>query len=361
MCSSCFEEYEDTHDDSDDSHSHFVYNYSYKPHPHFYPCESPTLLYFGVELETDGYDSCGLSCAAEDLAALSDGGHLFYLKEDSSLHRGMEIVTHPATLEYHRKIFPWNTIQEIVYTNGGRSHDTTTCGLHFHFNASYLTKEVDTNQWYRQVRKLMALFQRNYVFLYKFSRRSSTSYTEALPLFKPSDSLERVKDYKRGRHSRSHIVNICPRHSVEIRLFRGTLRHETMIAAMELVDYMVRFAKRSSWATINNTSWEDLVSKMKAGNYEYLPSYLAQMPESANKGDGVPSSAPLPTELVDEAPPPKPARKKKATEEGESLFFDGGIGYADFAPSSFTSSSDTFSPSATWARIRDEEIRRTER
>lgn len=336
LCGGCYEECEEESEDS--TRSSFVHAYGYKPSPCFYPSVNPAFLYFGVELETDGYNKEGLDLATQDLYALSTGDSLFYLKYDSSLHSGVEIVTHPATLEYHRKTFPWDAIQEVVRTNGGKSHDVPTCGLHIHFNASYLAKRADSDPWYRQVRKLMALFQRNYVPLYEFSRRGNNDYTEPLPLFKPNQSLDGVKDFKRGRRGRSYIINIEPRNSVEVRLFRGTLRHETMIAAIELTDFMVRFAKRSSWATINGTSWEDLVGKMKAGNYEYLPTYLARMPESTRKGDSDSSSAPLHTEPIDEAPLAPAEAKEEAEELSLSdMLIDPVFSSRDFMPSAWGS------------------------
>jgi len=106
-----------------------IHEYGYKPTPIFY---GDSNRYFGVELEIDGAGKD--DDYAEELLDIANGSdeHI-YIKTDGSLEDGMEIVTHPMSLEYH-KDFCWNEIMKKAVYFGYRSHQTSTCGLHVHVN-----------------------------------------------------------------------------------------------------------------------------------------------------------------------------------------------------------------------------------
>ena len=105
-----------------------IHSYDYKPLPIFYGVGP---RYFGVELEIDGageYDS-----NADKILAI---GNLdeprVYCKHDGSLDDGFEIVSHPATVEYHLTQLPWKAVMAEAVSLGYRSHQACTCGLHIH-------------------------------------------------------------------------------------------------------------------------------------------------------------------------------------------------------------------------------------
>lgn len=72
---------------------------------------APVPFFMGVELEIDKGDNVR-ECASA-LKTLSEREDYFYLKSDGSLDNGIEIVTHPCSLEYHENSFPW---KEVVKT-----------------------------------------------------------------------------------------------------------------------------------------------------------------------------------------------------------------------------------------------------
>ena len=67
-----------------------------------------------------------------------DHDHI-YIKHDGSLDDGMEIVTHPMTLECHCNEMPWQTVMQEAISMGYLSHQCGTCGLHVHVNRSSLS------------------------------------------------------------------------------------------------------------------------------------------------------------------------------------------------------------------------------
>lgn len=50
-----------------------------------------------------------------------------YIKHDGSLNDGMEIVTHPMTLDYHLNEMPWREVMSKAISFGYISHKTRTC------------------------------------------------------------------------------------------------------------------------------------------------------------------------------------------------------------------------------------------
>lgn len=113
-----------------------LHEYDYKPEPIFHGCGP----YYGMEIETDNYNSMSKQDACNELLAASNNQRSFYLKADGSLERGVEIVTHPRGAD------SWVGFQEnledvtrIVQSNGGKSFNTSTCGIHIHRGVRDLT------------------------------------------------------------------------------------------------------------------------------------------------------------------------------------------------------------------------------
>lgn len=80
-----------------------IHTYKYKPAPIFYG-DRPR--YFGVELEIDGAGKNTDNADKILTLANKDSEHI-YIKTDNSLEDGMEIVSHPMTLDYHKQ-FQWD-------------------------------------------------------------------------------------------------------------------------------------------------------------------------------------------------------------------------------------------------------------
>ena len=80
-----------------------IHCYSYKPVPIFHG-DAP--MYMGVELEVDdgGKDPAK---AKKILSIFNQTGEFGYIKSDGSLDDGLELVTHPCTLEAHMREVPW--------------------------------------------------------------------------------------------------------------------------------------------------------------------------------------------------------------------------------------------------------------
>lgn len=83
--------------------SRIIHEYSYRPAPNFYG-NGPR--FFGVELEIDEggeYESK----AKKLLNVANRDTENIYIKHDGSLDEGLELVTHPMSLEYQLTKMPW--------------------------------------------------------------------------------------------------------------------------------------------------------------------------------------------------------------------------------------------------------------
>ena len=103
---------------------------------------------------------------------VNDDEHI-YIKYDGSLDDGFEIVSHPATLNYHLNDFPWEDILHYAVQMGYRSHQTSTCGLHIHVNRLSLG-ETHADQE-EAISRILYLVEAYWNELLKFSRRTESA------------------------------------------------------------------------------------------------------------------------------------------------------------------------------------------
>ena len=113
-CASCWDE-----------HSEVIHEYSYTPDLVFH---GKGLRHFGVELEID--DGGTVNSNAQKLLDIANANaENLYIKTDGSLDEGLELVTHPMTLEYHLNEMPWAEVlrkaQSMGYQPCGRNLRTS--------------------------------------------------------------------------------------------------------------------------------------------------------------------------------------------------------------------------------------------
>lgn len=254
-----------------DNYRNCILPYSTKPCPTFF---GEGAGYYGVELEIDnGEDK---QDAARDIQAA--GGDHIYIKEDGSLsYEGMEIVTHPATIDYHVKHFPWAEICEAASSYGYKSHDTDTCGLHIHASRS-LFGDTQIEQDLT-IAKIMLLFDRWYdTKIVRFARRKLSAMRRWAD--KPNadirpedDDGTAISKSKKDANNRYRAINLCNCRTVEFRIFRGTLKRDTIIASIQWVDTLIGYCRNTQLKDLFNADWEDIFANT---DHMELTAYLKQ-------------------------------------------------------------------------------------
>ncbi|MGN0150274.1 MAG: amidoligase family protein [Clostridia bacterium] len=259
-CESCFEKLQEK----------AIKSYNYKPEPIFYGSGN---LFYGVELEIDKggeYDS-----NAEILLNIANhNGEHMYCKHDGSIDDGFEMVTHPMSLDYHMSGINWLKIFNKAVEMGYRSHNTTTCGLHIHVNRSAFGKKHDEQEIV--IARIVHFVEKHWWEIVKFSRRTELNLNRWAARYatissEVQDTYKKAKDKRLGRYVAVNLENYA---TIEFRLFRGTLRYKTFIAALQLVDEICRLAIMLDDKSFESMSWSDFALNISKKNKPELIEYL---------------------------------------------------------------------------------------
>lgn len=250
---------------------HPIHDYSYKPEPIFYGSGK---RFFGVELEIDdgGKDDDNAESLL-DIANLYD--EKIYIKCDGSLDDGMEIVTHPMTLDYHKTQMPWEEVMKEAVSLGYKSHKSGTCGLHVHVNRESFgeTREAQDDA----ISRVLYFVEHHWNEMLKFSRRTEKQMNQWAARYgyknSPKEILDHAKKEEKGRYT---CVNITNWNTVEFRMFRGTLKYNTLIATLELVNRICNLAVHCDDNRLAKISWSDFVMSLNESDCSELITYLKE-------------------------------------------------------------------------------------
>lgn len=246
-CSNCHSQY---------FSNQIISEYYYKPIPIFY---GEGTRFFGVELEVD--DAGEDDESAESVTDIANSKHPhIYCKHDGSLDDGFEIVTHPMTLDYHRKQMPWGSVLNELRGMGYLSHKANTCGLHVHVNRTAFG-DTPTEQD-ACIARILYFFEKHWEELLKFSRRTEYQLSRWASRYGYKEQPKDILDHaKKGTHGGRYVcINLENTDTVEFRMFRGTLKLNTVIATLQLVDKVCDAAISLSDEEMKSLSWTTFVS-----------------------------------------------------------------------------------------------------
>jgi hypothetical protein len=221
-----------------------VYEYSYKPVPVFHGTGP---LYLGPEIEIETPYSSGDACAR---IARSHLGSLGYLKEDSSIDNGFEIVTHPMSYEWALEHFPWRMLTELDDAGCAATSDT---GLHIHLSRNGFSSTCHTYRW-------MKFIHRNQPQVTTLAGRASAQWAA----FTDHDRRA-VKDYAKGATGdRYRAINTNNDDTFELRIFASSLDPQRVRALFGFAAASVEYTrgltvdaiiKRRGWAWPAFVDW----------------------------------------------------------------------------------------------------------
>lgn len=273
LCSFCDDESDDGDEDSDydDEEDRWgvIYDYHdfnviefHKTNAHCDIIGTP--LYLGFELESGGIGSISdLRKIAEHIVeTYSAEEYYFHLERDASISSGggkygFEMISMPMTLDFH-KSFPWRDILHYMDCSGLNGHDLgeNCCGLHVHFSRNFLSAMDMVKLDY-----FVALHRKEFELIARRGQNNWVCYKDRAEM----KSLGKGCDHY-------DAINFGNRDTVEIRIFRSSLRYETLIATLEIVDGLVRFVKTLKAADLirdKHGSWRLFPAFLKANKARY--------------------------------------------------------------------------------------------
>lgn len=232
----------------------------------------PLGRFYGVELEIDRGE-WREDCAKEMAEVLER--RAWFNRDGSLEENGFEIITHPATIDYHLQEFPWQEISDIANKYQYRSHDTKTCGLHVHvsragFGTSYSEQELT-------IAKAILLIDRLWEDFVLFSRRDLHKLEEwakkpDCDMIPEDGEMQIIRKSKRV--NRYTAVNLNNGNTVEFRLFRGTLKVDTIKATLQMLELLINFCRRTPLEHLFECTFSDVMEKSYI--YEELSNYLKE-------------------------------------------------------------------------------------
>ena len=234
----------------------------------------------GIELEMTSGDSDTRSAAESVRSRL--GSEYCIIKSDGSLpHNGFEVVTSPHGLAKHIEVFKAWEIDPAY-----RAWNTGKCGMHIHIDSRAFTQLT--------VGKFLMFINSsgNVDFIRKIAGRhpsvdeQARSYCAA----EHQSVLANPKTAVKGKSGeRYRMVNMCnlgnrearrlglnmdnsyngKYNTVELRIFRASLKKERLLAQIEFTHAAVMFCRVASWRDLNGTSFVKWL-KTVAGQYPAL-------------------------------------------------------------------------------------------
>lgn len=240
------------------------YHYHHNNEPIFFGDNNCNdVPYLGIELEVDKGGDAN-DCAKEIINTLPTD--FIYMEHDGSLNDGFEIITQPATFEYHCSIEDeYREMSKILRSYGFYSHDTITCGLHVHFNRDFFSSNVSQEEYHLRIMKLLYLVEKFWIEFSKFSRRNLSSLTRWANKYEDCPQ-EIVKDME--NLDRYRAINLTNKNTIEFRLFRGTLKIDTFMATLEMCNNLVKISKNTdNIKDLQAIKWEDLLISENLKNY----------------------------------------------------------------------------------------------
>ncbi len=262
-CAACYDDVSDTF---------AIHSYDYKPEPIFFGTGP---RYFGVELEIDDGGEC-TDHAKALLKIANQTNEYLYVKRDGSLSDGMELVTHPMSLAYQLRNMPWAEICRKAAAFGYLSHRSGHCGLHVHVSRLAFGKTAEKQD--AAIARCLYFFEKHWEELLKFSRRTQDQLDRWAARYGYKDQPMEILDYaKKGYHGgRYTCINLQNHDTVEFRIFRGTLKPNTILATLQMLDHICDAAIFMSDEDLKALAWTTFVSDIQKDAYPELLQYLKE-------------------------------------------------------------------------------------
>ncbi|MBR3462061.1 MAG: zinc-binding protein, partial [Clostridiales bacterium] len=178
--------------------------------------------------------------------------------------------------------FCWEDIMKKAVSMGYRSHQTSTCGLHIHVNRNSLGETHDEQELV--ISHILFFVETHWAELLRFSRRSEYSMNRWAARYGYDKTGREILDKaKKGNNGRYAAVNLMNYSTIEFRMFRGTLKHNTLIAALELVNEICDLAMHLTEDDIAKMSWSEFVESIEAPELiQYLKERRLYINEETN-------------------------------------------------------------------------------
>jgi len=234
-----------------------IHDYNYRPDAIFHSTSKDERLFFGLEIEVEGWDSKSDSAMH---AYQLENMDLAYLKNDGSLSDGFEIVTHPMSHDFFKNEAGdlWAILEDLRSKAGVRvkSWNTRTCGLHIHISRTGFNGGA-------HMHRFLNLVYSNPDFYSTLAGRTSEQWAKFTDIYKSDYRrngdgdrvwegdgyiIDRKRTFKHklsttDNSDRYSAVNTNNAATLEMRIFRGSVNGDTIKAHLDLAHASVEYTR----------------------------------------------------------------------------------------------------------------------
>ena len=217
------------------------------------------VVHVGTEIEVHNHDGTDPSDAEAVHYILGD---YVVFERDCSIEPGFEIITRPGSIATHMGMYDKlaEACRELV-SRGYNSHNSNLCGLHVHIDRDYFGR--DTLHQELAESKILWMFAKHWENLVRFSRRKNFGYCEKVRYTNYSGEPITVKKLVQENRSNAsghyRAVNIENSNTIEIRLWRGSIRPETIKATLKFTARIAELVKKVSIVQLSKMSFEEIL------------------------------------------------------------------------------------------------------
>ena len=230
--------------------------------------------YIGIEIEMEKEDSTLKERGEIIVNILNESEdnftNLLEWKKDSSLVKGVEMVTAPISLDIFRdRIVP---IIKKLHGNGFTSEKGGRCGNHIHISRNVFSEEAQS-----RLVLIYAKFEKQI----KILSRRGTNNSYCKDVLENFDSLElenslKIADSQKNK-SKCTAINFSNKNTIEFRVFRGTMNTQTLIANIQLVQLLADWSRKNlTIYDILNLNIADFKNEILTNDYAELLNYCIE-------------------------------------------------------------------------------------
>jgi hypothetical protein len=245
---------------------------------HYKKLKWENTLYLGIELEIETPDRNRVNY--EGWAKKIDNklkelkmDKFFYFKHDGTVC-GFELVSQPLTLQFFHKKIPLKLLCEWLRKEGFTSFTNGTCGLHVHLNKGFFDENM------REIDRMRMFFSTNKEMIRLFSKRFGKEIGARGIDYCKYEKINPFNYLRRGlsQEDKYYALRLNPegKHTIEMRVFRGTLFYPRIVATLQFADALAHYCKEISiLSTFKTKSWNDFIDWCKGTNrYHHFIDYI---------------------------------------------------------------------------------------
>lgn len=200
-------------------------------------------IFMGLEFEMENISHRRRTNDIADLFRPAYESNQLMLKHDGSISDGFELVSQPHSLDAFMQHFPWHLIQE-AQSQGMRGWDVghREIGIHIHVNrgAFYTRHDHRRNNASPHLLGFMTFIYKNVPSIKRIAGRN-VQYGHMSEAY--LDEAYDICRHGRMQSRRTLGINVQNNDTVELRMFRSTMRVDRVKAYLQFVEAAVRYTQ----------------------------------------------------------------------------------------------------------------------